>query len=59
MRLRSKRAMVTGGASGIGRAVCELFASEGASIAIGDIDEPGARETVERIRREGGAVQTW
>ncbi len=54
MRLQSKRAMVTGGASGIGRAICELFASEGAHIVIGDIDEAGARETVARIEQRGG-----
>ncbi len=54
MRLENKVAIVTGGAAGIGRAICELFAQEGAKVAIGDIDADGGQETVSRIERAGG-----
>ena len=54
MRLRHKVAIVTGGASGIGRAICELFAEEGARVLVADIDEGGGRETVRRIAAGDG-----
>ena len=44
MRLSGKAAIVTGGASGIGRATCLLFAAEGAVVFVADIDAAGARE---------------
>ena len=54
MRLSDKVAIVTGGASGIGRAVCELFAQEGASVVVADTDRQGGEETSARIKSAGG-----
>lgn len=42
MELAGKVAVVTGGASGIGQAMCRRFAAEGASVVVADIDAPGA-----------------
>ena len=57
MRLRDKNVVVTGGASGIGRAICELFSKEGANLVIGDLDAQGGRETVARVRNFGGQAE--
>lgn len=43
MRFAGKVAVVTGGASGIGRATALRFAEEGATVLVGDVDEEGAR----------------
>lgn len=47
--LDGRRAAVTGGASGIGRATCERFAAEGARVAVLDIDADAAREVASSI----------
>lgn len=46
--------MVTGAASGIGRALAEAFAAAGAAVVAGDIDGTGAGDTAEHIRAAGG-----
>jgi glucose 1-dehydrogenase len=54
MRLEGKTAIVTGGGRNIGRAISKLFASEGAQIAIFDIDEERAKGVVEEVVELGG-----
>jgi NAD(P)-dependent dehydrogenase (short-subunit alcohol dehydrogenase family) len=53
-RLEGKRVIITGAASGIGRASAQLFAREGARVLIADWAEEGLEQTAEMIRAEGG-----
>ena len=53
-RLKDKVAIVTGSAQGIGRAIAMRLASEGAKVAIADLDFEGAGRTAEEIRKAGG-----
>ena len=48
-RLKNKVALVTGAARGIGAAIAQAFASEGAHVIVSDIDEAGGRATAERL----------
>jgi NAD(P)-dependent dehydrogenase (short-subunit alcohol dehydrogenase family) len=52
--LSGKVAVVTGGGSGIGRAISSVFARQGALVTVLDVDEMAARDTVAAIREAGG-----
>ena len=49
MKLKDKVAIVTGGASGFGKAICELYAREGGKVMVADINGQGAREVAQGI----------
>ena len=53
-RLKSKVAVITGGGAGIGRATCELFAEEGATVVVAERDETSGREVAQGIVGRGG-----
>src|SRR4030095_14582600 len=53
MRLKDRVAIVAGGASGIGAASALAMASEGARVLVVDLNETGAKTTVERIEKAG------
>ena len=54
MLLKNKVALITGAASGMGRASSILFAKEGASVVAADLNQAGAAETVKTIKNAGG-----
>lgn len=57
MKLKGKTAVVTGAASGMGKAIAELFAQEGANVIVSDIHEEGARQVAEGIVAAGGTAK--
>ena len=54
--LKDKVALVTGGSSGIGRAVALVWAREGAKVVVADIDEKAGEETAEMVRALGAVA---
>ena len=52
--LAGKRALITGGASGIGRATALLFAREGVAVSVVDLDQAGGQAVAQTILDEGG-----
>jgi 2-hydroxycyclohexanecarboxyl-CoA dehydrogenase len=59
VRLGERATIVTGAASGIGRAIAEACAREGARVAVVDLNADGARDTVHAIEKAGGAAAAW
>ena len=57
MRLPGKRAVVTGAASGIGKATATRFAAEGARVVLADVDRESGMDAEDAIRRAGGDVR--
>jgi NAD(P)-dependent dehydrogenase (short-subunit alcohol dehydrogenase family) len=55
--LAGKSALITGAASGIGRAAAIIFAREGARVIVADMAKEGGEQTVSRIRDVGGEAQ--
>src|SRR5580700_7800132 len=58
-RLNGKLAVVTGGASGIGRSVAQRFASSGACVRVLDIDEDAAKKVASEIVSSGGNAKAY
>ncbi|MFD0670076.1 SDR family oxidoreductase [Cohnella sp. GCM10027633] len=56
MRLEGKVAVVTGAASGMGKAIAELYAKEGAKVVVSDLNLEGAQAVAEGIRANGGTA---
>jgi len=57
VKLDGKVAVVTGAASGMGKAIAELFAKEGAKVVVADLNEEGANKVVEGIVAQGGVAK--
>lgn len=55
--LANQTAVITGGGSGIGRAISETFAGAGAAVAVFDLDETAAGETIAAIEAAGGRAE--
>jgi NAD(P)-dependent dehydrogenase (short-subunit alcohol dehydrogenase family) len=58
-RLAGRPALVTGAGAGIGRAIVLRLADEGAPVAVADINQTGAEETVRLVREGGGTAEAF
>jgi meso-butanediol dehydrogenase/(S,S)-butanediol dehydrogenase/diacetyl reductase len=56
VRLQGRVCAVTGGAQGIGAAICERLAQEGACVVVADLNENGAHDVAQRISEHGGSA---
>ena len=57
--VRGLTVLVTGAASGMGRATAEVFAAEGANVAATDISEAAVREVAESLKAKGLSAEAW
>jgi NAD(P)-dependent dehydrogenase (short-subunit alcohol dehydrogenase family) len=56
MRLRDKVCIITGAGSGMGRTAAQMFAAQGAKVAVFEVNESTAQDTVYSIREAGGVA---
>ena len=59
MNTKNRTVIIIGGASGIGRGICEVMANKGASIAIADINENNAKEIEEELVKDGYEAKAY
>jgi 3-oxoacyl-[acyl-carrier protein] reductase len=55
--MQGRTAVVTGGGSGLGRAVCQSFGRAGAEVVVADVDADTAAHTADLVRRAGGRAE--
>ncbi|NOD94450.1 glucose 1-dehydrogenase [Ruegeria sp. HKCCD4884] len=59
VRFEGKSVVVTGGAGGIGAAICQRLADEGALVCVADADLAGAESVAQHIRKNGGTAEAF
>lgn len=57
--VKGRVALITGAASGMGRATAHLFAQEGATVAATDINQAGLTQVIDEIKAQGGHAEGW